>query len=218
MANYNLAFGGDSHYNENYSLYPQNAYIEGRPEFGNSDSILKPDEHWQGGHFAAVRHMSFNDEARQCALKEVAQGFAVGDTFLSHIIPAGSMFTDFSYRIYTPLAGATFTVKLAKSGTVLGTVDGSTAGDGWIRVGTNGAGVYVPYSTNEAVEWVIDAWPDPEEPVGTPDPCGIYPACCTPLDFCFTSTAFYKNARAEAWCDKPCWGQAPVPAGEGGQA
>ena len=83
MANYNLAFGGDNHYNENYSLYPQNAYIEDRPEFGASETILKPDEHWQGGHFAAVRHMSFNDCRRQCALSQIAREFEEGDTFLS---------------------------------------------------------------------------------------------------------------------------------------
>lgn len=206
MANYNLAFGGDIHYNENYSLYPQNAYIENRPEFGESKTVLKPDEHWQGGHFASVRHMSFNDCMRQCALREVAKKFEVGDTFLTHIIPGGSMLTDFSFRIYTPAPTASFTVKLASNGTVLGTIDGSQAGDGWFVVNADAGGIYIPYDTNDAIEFVIDAWPENETTNELEDPCGVYGPCEIPTDFCFTSTAFYKNARAEAWCQTPCYG------------
>lgn len=232
MANYNLAKGGDPHYNENYALYPQNAFIESRPEFGESKTVLKPAHHWEGGHYAEVRHMNFNDEQHQCALMKVAQNLKVGDTFLSHIVPGGSLLTDFSYVIHTPLEGASFTIKLASDGTVLGTVNGATKEEAWLKVGVNepqtntatvthpsdgstetitmtftdfNQGIYVPYDRNDAIEWVIDAWPDREVEQADEDPCGVYGPCTEPVNFCFTSTTFYKNPRAEVWCPENCW-------------
>lgn len=203
MANYNFAHGGDSHYNENYAMYPQNAFINGRPEFGSSETLLKPAHHWEGGHYAPVRHMSFNDEQHQIGLFEAAAEMAAGDTFLTHIIPSMSLVTDFHYVIHTPAAGVTFTVQLASSGTVLGTIDGSVAGDGWMQV-PNG-GEYIPSDTNDAIEIVVDAWPDTTPAAGDVDPCGVFTPCETSVNFCWTSTAFYKHARAEAYCEATCW-------------
>ena len=209
MANYNFAQGGDNHYNENYGLYPQNAFIEGRPEFGSSTTILKPAHHWEGGHYAPVRHMNFNDHNQEEALREVAQNLVAGDTFLTHIIPGMSLLTDFHYVIHTPKPGATLTVRLAAAGTVLGTIDASVAGDGWFQITTGGEtptnGVYIPSDTNDAIEIVLTAWPiEPVTPVAS-DPCGVYGTCPTVVNFCWTSTAFYKHARAEQWCQGQCW-------------
>lgn len=201
MANYNFAQGGDIHYNEGYALFPQNAFIKDRPEFGSSTTILKPAHHWEGGHYAPVRHMSINDECHQCGLREAAKNLAAGDTFLTHIIPGMSLFTDFHYVIHTPLEGASFTVQLAGSGTVIGTIDGSVAGDGWFQVPPE----YIPSDTNDAVEFVIDAWPVTDQEPGETDPCGVFGPCQTAPDFCFTTTAFYKHARAEAYCEDTCW-------------
>lgn len=201
MTSFNFAQGGDVHYNENYALFPQNAFVLNRPEFGSSTTLLKPAHHWEGGHYAPVRHMSINDECHMCALRHAAMGLKVGDTFLTHIIPSMSLFTDFHYVIHTPLAGATFTVKLASNGLVLGVVNGGVKGDGWFQA----TDVYVPSNTNDAVEWVLDAWPAAVVPPADTDPCGVFGPCVTPPDFCFTSTAFYKHARAEAYCEGVCW-------------
>lgn len=203
MAKYNLAQGGDIHYNEGMALFPQNAYIEGQPAFGASTTILKPADHWAGGHYAPVRHMNFNDHNHECALREVAQKLVAGDSFATHIIPGMSLLTDFHYVIHTPKVGASFTVRLAASGTVLGTIDASVAGDGWFQVA--GGGQYIPSNTNDAIEIVLDAWPiDTPTPVAA-DPCGVFGPCETPVNFCWTSTAFYRHARAEQWCQATCW-------------
>jgi len=202
MTAYNFAQGGDTHYNPNMALYPQNALVKDRPEYGSSTTPLKPAHHWEGGHYAAVRHMSINDACHQCGLKEAAANLAAGDTFLSHIVPAGSLLTDVSYKIHTPNSDAMFTVQLASDGTVLGTVDGTVAGDGWLQLTTP---VYVPCDTNEAIEWLIDAWPDTTPAPADSDPCGVYGPCPVEVDFCFTSTVFYKNARAENYCEGVCW-------------
>jgi hypothetical protein len=51
----------------------------------------------------------------------------------------------------------------------------------------------------------MTAWPvTPPAPVDA-DPCGVYGPCETPISFCWTTTAFYKNARAEAWCQSTCY-------------
>lgn len=203
MTAFNFAQGGDIHYNENYALYPQNAFVEGRPEYGSSTTLLKPAHHWEGGHYAPVRHMSLNDECHQCALSHEAAKLRQGDTFLTHIIPSMSLATDFHYVIHTPLEGASFTVRLAAEGTVLGTIDGSVAGDGWFQI-PNG-GVYIPSTGNDAIEFVLDAWPDNTPEAQESDPCGVFGPCEEPWDFCFTTTAFYKHARAEEYCSPVCW-------------
>jgi hypothetical protein len=203
MANYNLAQGGDIHYNEAMGLWPQNAFIKGNPEFGSSTTILKPADHWAGGHYAPVRHMNFNDHNHECALKEVAQKLVAGDSFLTHIIPSMSLLTDFHFVIHSPKVGASFTVKLAAAGTVLGTIDASVAGDGWFQVAAGGH--YVPSDTNDAIEIVLDTWPvDPVVAVAS-DPCGVFGPCETPINFCWSSAAFYKNARMEKWCEATCY-------------
>lgn len=219
MTAFNFAQGGDVHYNEGYALFPQNAFVKDKPEYGSSTTLLKPAHHWEGGNYAAVRHMSINDECHQCALREAAAGMVTGDTFLTHVIPSMALFTDFSYVIHTPLAGATFTVKLASNGLVLGTIDGSVKGDGWFQAAglftpattdpvvaaSVSAGVYIPSTGNDAIEFVLDAWPAVAENTDAVDPCGVYDACVTPPDFCFTSTVFYKHARAEAYCEDVCY-------------
>ncbi len=202
MTAYNFAQGGDTHYNANMALYPQNALVTGRPEYGSSTTPLKPAHHWEGGHYSAVRHMSLNDKCHQCGLKEAAAGLAASDTFLTHIIPASSLATDFWFKVHTPLDGAQFTVQLASDGTVLGTIDGSTANDGWIEFPAN---VYVPSDTNDAIEFVIDAWPDTTPAPADSDPCGVYGPCPVEIDLCFSSALFYKNARAENYCEGVCW-------------
>lgn len=202
MANYNFAHGGDIHYNENYAMYPQNAYVPGRAEFGSSETPLKPAHHWEGGHYAAVRHMSFNDEQHQIGLKQSASKLVAGDTFLSHIVPSGSLLTDLHYRVHGPLAGASFTVQLASDGTVLGTVDGSVAGSGWFALTTP---VFIPDDVNEGIEWVLDAWPDTTPDPVDADPCGVYGPCEAEVNFCMTSTVLYKNHRSEAYCEDTCW-------------
>ena len=203
MANYNFAQGGDIHYNEGYALFPQNAFVKDRPEFGSSTTLLKPAHHWEGGHYAPVRHMSINDECHQIGLRDAAKNLVAGDTFLTHIIPGMSLVTDFHYVVHTALAGATFTVKLAANGLVLGTIDGSVKGNGWFKIPDGG--VYVPSTTNDAIEFVLDAWPavvtDPVEQ----DPCGVFAPCAVTPNFCFTGTAFYRHARAEAYCEATCW-------------
>jgi hypothetical protein len=201
--NINFAQGGDIHYNENYALYPQNAFIKDRPEFGSSTTILKPAHHWEGGHYAPVRHMNFSDERGEINLVEKAQGLVAGDTFLTHIIPGMSLVTDFHYVIHSPKAGASFTVRLAGSGTVLGTIDASVAGDGWFQVAAGGE--YIPSDTNDAIEIVLDAWPVVAPAPVTADPCGVYGPCTTPVKFCWTTTAFYKNSRAEIHCQATCY-------------
>lgn len=203
MAKYNLAQGGDNHWNENLSLYPQNALIEGHPEYGSSKTILKPAHHWEGGHYAPVRHMNFNNADSEVGLQEVAQKFVAGDEFLTHIIPGMSLLTDFHYVIHTPHPGATFTVRLAASGTVLGTINAGVAGDGWIKVAAGGE--YIPSDTNDAIEVVLDAWPVNPSIPGDTDPCGVYGPCEVPVNFCWTTTAFYKHARAEKWCESTCY-------------
>jgi hypothetical protein len=203
MTSYNFAQGGDIHYNENLALWPQNAFIDGRPEFGSSTTLLKPAHHWEGGHYAPVRHMNFNNPSSEIALKEKAQKLVAADTFLTHIIPSMSLFTDFHYVIHTAKVGASLTVRKASNGFVLGTIDASVAGDGWITVPA--AEQYIPSDTNDAIEIVLTAWPiDPVAPVSA-DPCGIYAPCATPVNFCWTTTAFYKHARAEAWCEETCY-------------
>lgn len=202
MTAYNFAHGGDIHYNDNYAMYPQNAFVEGRPEYGTSTTLLKPAHHWEGGHYAPVRHISLNDECHQIGIREAAANLKAGDTMLTHIIPSMSLLTDFHYVIHTPLAGANFTVQLANEGTVLGTIDGSVAGDGWFQVNP---GIYIPTTGNDAIEFVLDAFPDNTPTPVEVDPCGVYGPCETPLDFCFTSTAFYKHARAEEYCSPTCW-------------
>jgi hypothetical protein len=203
MTSYNLAQGGDTHYNENMALWPQNAFIAGNPEFGSSKTILKPADHWVGGLYAPVRHMNFNDHNHEASLQEVAQKLVAGDTFLTHIIPAMSLLTDFHYVIHTPKVGASFSVRLAASGTVLGTINAGVAGDGWFQLAAGGQ--YIPSTTNEAIEIVLTTWPIvPPVPVAA-DPCGVFGPCETPVNFCWTSTAFYKNARAEKWCSPTCW-------------
>lgn len=202
MTSFNFAQGGDIHYNDNMALYPQNAFVKDRPEFGSSTTLLKPAHHWEGGHYAPVRHMSFNDECNQCGLKEASADLKTGDTFLTHIIPSMSLATDFHYVVHTPADGVTFTVKLASSGTVLGTIDGSVKGDGWFSLDTP---EYVPSDTNEAVEFVLDAWPDNTETPTEQDPCGVFGPCKEAVTFCMTGTAFYKHARAEAYCEATCY-------------
>jgi hypothetical protein len=203
MTSYNFAQGGDIHYNENLALWPQNAFIDGRPEFGSSTTILKPAHHWEGGHYAPVRHMNFNNADSEISLQEKAQKLVEGDTFLTHIIPSMSRLTDFHYVIHTPKVGATLTVRKASNSFVLGTIDASVAGDGWITVPN--AEAYIPSDTNDAIEIVLTAWPvDPVTPVAS-DPCGVYGPCATPVNFCWTSTAFYKHARAESHCSGTCW-------------
>lgn len=214
MANYNLAFGGDNTANQNNSLYPQNAYIAGRPEFGDYDTILKPADHWRGGVYAPVRHMSFDDPQHQCALNEVGRKLVTGDTFLTHLIPAKSLVTGFSYTVHTPVEGVNFTVQLA-AGTVLntedppvaepvvlGTIDGSVAGDGWFQLDTP---FYVDGSTNDAIEIVVDAWPTPEEEDVEEDPCGVYGPCPVGVPFCWSSVVYYQNGRYENWCYDTCY-------------
>lgn len=209
MANYNLAQGGDIHYNENMALYPQNAFIEGRPEFGSSTTILKPAHHWEGGHYAPVRHMNFSSNCSECDLERVGKQLAQGDTFLTHIIPGMSLLTDFHYVIHKPMEGVTIQVRLAASaaagGTpvVLGTIDGSIAGDNWFTV--DDGGTYIPSDTNDAIEFVLTAWPDPETPTQPSDPCGVYGECPEAVTLCLTATAFYKHARAEKWCEQYCY-------------
>lgn len=202
MANYNLAHGGDIHYNENYDLYPQNAYIPDRPEFGSSKTVLKPADHWRGGVYAPVRHISFNDEQHQIGVKKVGERLVAGDTFLTHIIPGGSLLTDFHYKVHTPYENVAFTIKLASDGTVLGTVDGSVTGSAWFALDVP---VFVPDDVNDAIEWVIDSWPDTTPDPVDQDPCGVYGPCEKPVEFCFTSTAFYKNHRSEDYCTGDCW-------------
>lgn len=210
MANYNLAQGGDIHYNPNMALYPQNAFIEGRPEFGWSKTILKPAHHWEGGHYAPVRHMNFSDNCSECDLARVGKLLAEGDTFLTHIIPGMSLLTGFHYVIHTPMDGVEFTVQLAHaegeeagSPFVLGTIDASVAGDNWFAV-TDG-GVYIPSNTNDAIEFVITAWPEAEEPTQPQDPCGVFGECPAGVTLCLTTTAFYQHARAEKWCEQYCY-------------
>lgn len=203
MAKYNLAQGGDIHFNENLNLWPQNAFIEGEPEYGSSTTILKPAHHWEGGHYAPVRHMNFNNRASEIALKTVAQTLVEGDSFLTHILPGMAFVTDFHYVIHTPHPGASFTVRLARSGTVLGTIDAGVAGDGWFQV--EDGGEYIASDSNDAIEIVLDAWPVEEPTPVDADPCGVYGPCATPIDFCWTTTVFYKHFRAEKWCDTTCW-------------
>ena len=202
MANYNLAHGGDIHYNPNYDLYPQNAYVNGRPEFGSSTTALKPAHHWEGGNYAAVRHISFGDEAHQIGAQKIGRLLEAGDTFLSHIVPSGSLLTDFHYRVHGGLEGASFTLRLASDQSVIGTVDGSVTGDGWFQLATP---VYVPDTANDGIEWVLDAWPDTTPAATDVDPCGVFGPCEEEVKFCFTSTVFYKNHRSEQYCEDTCW-------------
>jgi len=200
--NLNFAQGGDIHYNENYALLPQNAFVLGRPEFGWSTTLLKPAHHWEGGHYAPVRHISINDECTNCGMREAARGLAVGDTFLTHIIPSMSLLTDLHYIIHKPLVGATFTVRTASNSAVLGVISAATVGDGWFQI----PDVYIPSNTNEGIEFVIDGWPAVVIPPVIPtDPCGVFGPCAEELDLCFTVTAFYKHARAEKYCEDVCW-------------
>lgn len=206
MANYNLAQGGDAHYNANMALYPQNAFIEGRPEFGSSTTILKPAHHWEGGHYAPVRHMNFNSNCTECDLGRIGKELRQGDTFLTHIIPGMSLLTDFHYVIHTPMEGVTITVQLAgesETPVVLGTINAAVAGDNWFTVADGG--VYIPSNTNDAIEFVLTAWPAPEAPTQPVDPCGIYGECPENVPLCLTATAFYKHARAEKWCEAQCY-------------
>lgn len=202
MANYNFAFGGDIHYNENYAMYPQNASIKDRPEFGASETALKPAHHWEGGHYASVRHMSFNDEQHQVGIKDIAAKIVAGDTFISHVVPSGSLLTDFHFKIHTPAVNAAFTLRLASDQSVIGVVDGSVANSGWFSLPTP---VFVPDGENDAIEWVVDGWPDTTPDPVDSDPCGVYGPCEKPVNFCFTSTVFFKNHRAEDYCEETCW-------------
>lgn len=206
MANYNLAQGGDVHYNENYALYPQNAFVDGRPEFGWSETLLKPAHHWEGGHYAPVRHLNFRENC-ECNLSRISKEFVVGDTFLTHIIPSMSLLTDFHYVVHTPVEGVTFDVVLASTAAeetpvVIGTIDAGVEGDNWFVID---GGHYVPSTTNEGIEFVITGWPEEEEPTQPEDPCGVFGDCPTSLSLCFTSTAFYKHARAEKYCEQYCY-------------
>lgn len=216
MANYNLAQGGDIHYNANMALYPQNAFVEGRPEFGSSTTLLKPAHHWEGGHYAPVRHMNFNNDCSECALAKIANQIVAGDTFLTHIIPGMSLLTDFHYVIHKPEPGVAFQVRLAHpltgsdtddtgddTYTVLGTINAGVAGDGWFQV-ANG-GVYIPSDTNDAIEFVVTTWVTPEAPTQEVDPCGVFGECPSGVNLCLTSTAFYRHARAEKWCEDTCY-------------
>lgn len=200
MANYNLAQGGDIHYNENYALYPQNAFIDGRPEFGSSETLLKPAEHWEGGHWAPVRHINFSD--CECNLGKIGKELVVDDTFLTHVIPTMSLITDFHYMIHTPLEGATFDVVLASDGTVIGSIDAGEAGDNWFVID---GGHYVPGDTNDGIEFVITGWPEPEEPTQPEDPCGVFGECPSGIDLCMTLTAFYKRTIGERYCEQYCY-------------
>ena len=208
MANYNLAQGGDIHFNENYALYPQNAFIDGRPEFGWSETLLKPAEHWEGGHWAPVRHINFTD--CECNLGRIGKQLVTGDTFLTHILPTMSLLTDFHYMIHTPLEGASFTVQVAgvddggdpPAPVVLGTIDASVAGDNWFVVE---GGLYVPGTTNGGIEFVLDTWPDPEEPTQPEDPCGVFGECPSSVDLCMTLTAFFKRTIGERYCESYCY-------------
>ncbi len=203
MTNYNFAQGGDIHYNENMALYPQNAYIAGKPEYGSSTTLLKPAHHWEGGHYAPVRHLSFGDDQHQIGLNNASTKLKTGDNFLTHILPSMSLFTDLHYVVHTPVAGVNFEIRLASTGAVLGTIDGSVAGDNWITVA--GGGIYIPSASNDGVEFAVDAWPvTTPAPVAT-DPCGVFAACEVPVKFCMTVTAFYKHARAEEYCSPTCW-------------
>lgn len=200
MATYNLAQGGDAHFNENYALYPQNAFIEGRPEFGDSETVLKPAHHWEGGVYAPVRHMNFNDACHQCALKEVAEKFADGDSILTHVIPGNALLTDFNYSIHTPVEGLSLEVVLASDGSTIGTIDASVAGSGWFEISPT----YVPDTRNDGIEIILNGWPDTTVS-GESDPCGIYGDCPGSVDLCMTVVAHYKHSRYEKYCEDVCW-------------
>lgn len=201
MANYNFAQGGDIHYNENMALYPQNAFIKDRPEFGWSETLLKPAHHWEGGHYSPVRHLNFSDKFHNIGLVEAAKDLKQGDTFLTHVIPTMSLITDIHYVVHTPYAGSVITAKFASSGTTIGTIDTATANDAWITLETP---LYVPSDTNEGIEFVLTTWPEAEESDETADPCGVYGPCTSPVPLCMTVTAFYKHARAEEYCGSSC--------------
>jgi hypothetical protein len=203
MAKLNFAQGGDIHYNENYALYPQNAFINGRPEFGWSKTLLKPAHHWEGGHYAPVRHISLNDECTNCGLREAASDLKAADTFLTHIIPSMSLLTDLHYVIHTPLVGAEFSVQTAAgTPTAIGVIDAGVVGNGWFTLATP---LYVPSTTNNAIEFIIDEWPVDVVVPEDEDPCGVFANCKPGKDLCMTITAFYKHARAEAYCEDVCW-------------
>lgn len=223
MANYNFAQGGDIHYNENMALYPQNAFIKGRPEFGWSTTLLKPAHHWEGGHYAPVRHINLNDECSACGLTAAGKKLVQGDSFLSHVIPSMSLLTDIHYVVHTPYEGSSLTLRLAgastatdgpdgESGTsddvpgapvVVGTINTAVRGDGWFQI--SDGGLYVPSDTNEGIELVLTTWPEPETETVAVDPCGIFGPCTEKVPLCMTITAFYKHARAEAWCEAYCY-------------
>lgn len=202
MANFNFAFGGDIHYNANYAMYPQNAYVSGRPEFGASETPLKPAHHWEGGHYASVRHMSFNDEQHQVGIMDIASEIVAGDTFITHVIPSGSLLTGFHFNIHVPADSVAFTLRLASDSSVIGVVDGSTSNSGWFQLTTP---VFIPDDVNDAIEWVVDGWPDTTPDPVDADPCGVYGPCEKPVNFCFTSTAFFQNHRSEDYCQVDCW-------------
>lgn len=203
MAKYNFAQGGDVHYNANRALYPQNAFVKDQPEWGASTTKLKPAHHWEGGHYAPVRHIKLNDACYQCGLSEAASNLEAGDSFSTHVIPSMSLMTGFHYKIHTPLEGAKFTVKLAADGTTIGEIDASVAGDDYFHLADP---IYIPGDTNDMVEFVLDEWPDPVDTTADEnDPCGIYAGCGSLPNFCFTSTAFYWNPRAEDYCEDTCY-------------
>jgi hypothetical protein len=204
MTKYNFAQGGDIHYNEGMALYPQNAFVGGAANtaYGSSKTILKPAHHWEGGSYAAVRHMSFNDEQHMIGLRDASAKLVAADSFLTHILPGMSIFTGFHYVIHTPLVGATFSVKLASNGLVLGTINAAVKGDGYFAPP---APVYISSAANDAIEVTLDAWPVAAAAPVAADDCDVFGPCPVYNDFCWTTTLFYQHFRAEAYCQSTCY-------------
>jgi hypothetical protein len=183
---YDLAHGGDPHFNPGSTLYPQNIAIPG--VIGSGRTPLQPAEHMETGFYSMRRELLFNNSQNaQPQLQQFLQNtpLKVGDEIGVIALPHRSEVSAIMFQVCCLQENTNFEIIQQSTGLVLGTIDATTINDGYINLTPP---IYIHGGKNDVISLRVTSWPAPPA-AGPIDPNCVFNGCPSNATLCMEIAA-----------------------------